>query len=341
MGAGSSKVTAAAALPLAYSYTTRRDKQHQLQQQQQEQQDGTRIVENVSPSASASASASSSRHDLRNGSVPVLQDQMLADSDLSSVDPSNQRLLSTENTGGGASSLSDSRPLVHTAAPSGQPQDRNRSEEPSSLSDSRPLVIISAPAPSLPPITVLSPLSFIEGDDNVLPSPSSLTVDAAINIGRSLEMSSEASTAAESAVALGSLNMRRSLEINPPPLALIASSSSGPSATIATPLSPQRLQAGLSRLLALSQEPDSNSFRPDEESAVLEYLQEEDEQTIQSYMETLELDKNNEAFRRSKGLRTIYFGQLASFTSIGMCSQQLGYISPNLGLLYATTTLQL
>lgn len=41
------------------------------------------------------------------------------------------------------------------------------------------------------------------------------------------------------------------------------------------------------------------------------------------------------------GLRTIRMGQLTSLVTIGLCSQGLSRLSPNVGLLYATTTLQL
>lgn len=41
------------------------------------------------------------------------------------------------------------------------------------------------------------------------------------------------------------------------------------------------------------------------------------------------------------GDKPIRFGQLTSLTTIGLCSQNLFRLSPNVGLLYATTTLQL
>jgi hypothetical protein len=40
-------------------------------------------------------------------------------------------------------------------------------------------------------------------------------------------------------------------------------------------------------------------------------------------------------------LRPIRFGQLTSLVTIGLCSQGLMKLSPNVGLLFATTTLQL
>ncbi|KAJ3136581.1 hypothetical protein HK101_003986, partial [Irineochytrium annulatum] len=53
----------------------------------------------------------------------------------------------------------------------------------------------------------------------------------------------------------------------------------------------------------------------------------------------LELESN--ASPKNSRLRSITFGQLTSLTTIGLCSQELVRMSPNMGLLFMTTTLEL
>ncbi|KAJ1557106.1 hypothetical protein HK405_000812, partial [Cladochytrium tenue] len=81
----------------------------------------------------------------------------------------------------------------------------------------------------------------------------------------------------------------------------------------------------------------------EEVAHALEFLRdEEDESVVAAYLETLRLDRLSPAARlATRGMATVTFGQLHSFVAISLCSHRLKFVSPNIGLLYSTTTLQL
>jgi hypothetical protein len=69
---------------------------------------------------------------------------------------------------------------------------------------------------------------------------------------------------------------------------------------------------------------------------------------LDGYLDALKLDRmliakkcTDSELRRNKGLKVIRFSQLTSLQTIGLCSGRLEYVSPNIGLLDMTTTLQL
>ena len=76
----------------------------------------------------------------------------------------------------------------------------------------------------------------------------------------------------------------------------------------------------------------------------LTHFETQNNESLNAYLFTLSLDKGNQDPTTSstrRQLKPLTLGQLASRTTIGLCSQNIVLISPHIGLLSMTTTLQL